>query len=154
MNRFGRNGWGFAIDYDKEIAADLALLADVETCLERGWVKPDGYAYCFSLTDLALSSAEGAALVGLTDVDRACLGDAHELPEAEFARLGIPPLEYTDTGETPGQWYRRGDAIAKRLAESTAWSSDLLTREQLAKWRKKSKADLARHRRNQTKFGR
>lgn len=142
-------GWGFKLDYAKEIAADLATIADVEHCLERGWIKPADIAggRAYGLADHVLASTANAATLEMTDEDRACLADTLDYSEEAFDRLGLQKVEPT------GDWYRRGDALAKRINAATGWSSDLLSREALTRWRKKARADLARHRRNQTKYG-
>lgn len=147
----GRHGFGYAIDYDRAIAADLAEIADAERCLERGWLKPDeleagGIAY--SLADHVLASTANAASLGMDDHDRACLADALEYSEAAFAHLGIALETVTDNRA----WYRHGDALARRVSAATGWSSDLRTRERVTLALRKARASLARHRRNKSKY--
>lgn len=139
--------WGYALDYDKEIATDAKLLASLERARDAGWVKIHDPSYSYQLHDLMLDRPEIAAAFGLTDEDRTCLADVLDLTSKEFVARGIPSVRST---ESDGAWYRRGDAIAKRVL--AAWEGDLYTAAELKKLIAAAKATLARHRRNKGKY--
>jgi hypothetical protein len=140
--------FGYALDYNKEIAADEERLARLERARDAGWVKKTcDPSYSYGLHDLMLERREIATAFGLTVEDRACLADALELPLDALIARGIPVLI---PEEPPGPWYRRGDAILKRIV--AAWDGDLYTAAELKKQISHAKATLARHRRNKGKY--
>lgn len=143
-------GFGYAIDYNREIALDLKTLADIEHLITHGLLKPDAVAttgYAFSIADAALQGGEWLARLGITEDERHAIAWERELPDASFEKLGIPLTEPT------GNWYRCADTAYKRLAALAGdWGNDLPTLAEAKRIRAKAKADLARHRRNQLKY--
>jgi hypothetical protein len=159
MRRFRTGGWGFKLDYDKEIAADEKLIAQLTRIIENGWFHPttmiqDGsprdisgnYAGLTTLVfmdigrmapQLGLSLADLSDLAWAVDQDPSCVqldGSTVELPE---------PVQ-------PGA-YKRGKAIADRLV--ALWEGDLYPEALAKKVLKKAKTDRSRHKRNKLKYG-
>jgi hypothetical protein len=142
------NPWSRPIDYDKEIAADLKLIADLENIAARGWfrtpeTKP---GYQFGLVDLFLENREKARAFDVSDDDLECYAWV-----ADFSIAGLDLYGFKRTDLGPG-WYGRGEALAKKIAAASGWAGDLLSVEEHANNLKKAKASLARHRRNQKKY--
>lgn len=137
-------GWGFAIDYDAEIANDLAEIAAVErhvplvdklTLKERLWVKQYGHLSVESFLFGFGKLEERAALLGLS------LDEAYDLAQLrDIVLLEVP--------DRVGSWYSRAEQISKRLEEQFGADIVLEPRAVLMKLR----ARLARHRRNKRKF--
>ncbi len=132
-------GWGYQLDYDKEIATDLREIKQTERHIPLAAALTDGERanggpnIIFFLFD---NVAERAPLLGLS------LEDATDL--AWFTDIGMQDTEEPRTG-----WYGRGEAISKRLIEQ--FDHHVIADPQ--KLLKKLRARLARHRRNQKKFG-
>lgn len=135
------------IDYDKAIAYDLALIADLENIAARGWFKAEGSSYSFGLIDLFMVDREKARAFDVSDEDLESY--AHI---ADYSDEGLALYGFT-RDELPSGWYVRGEALAKKAEGATSWAADLPTAEQHAKALKHAKTSLARHRRNQKKFG-
>lgn len=148
MMRF--RSFGYALDYDREIKADLATIADVENVIARGWLMPDDVAATGIVYDLAwhlVSNEAAAAAFGIGLEERLALAWTMEYSEAMIALAGLPLRD-----PAIEKWYRVGDDIARRVNAATGWANNLPTLAQAKKCRSKAKADLARHRRNQAKF--
>lgn len=134
-----RSGWGYAIDYDKEIARDIAELAAVERYLALGvFADPalvaDGIHD--SLAHRVLRDPAAATALGLTADDRTALAILLDAPLSD--------------GPLPDGWYNRARAVAAKL--DALWADALLTVDHAKRLRSKVKTDLARHRRNKAKY--
>lgn len=148
---FAKQGWGFAINYDREIAADQATLEDAERCLLRGWIKPDAFeadGRAYSLAWHLISNPQAAAEFGVGEEERLALAWTLEFAETTIVAAGLPARD-----PLLPDWYRVGDRLAARIGQATSWASDLPTLVLAQRWRRKAKSDLARHKRNQAKYG-
>jgi hypothetical protein len=143
-------GWGYALDYAKAIAEDRAQLALWDGPLMRG--------VSAQLTQEERGWIEGARKYHLVQwvmtypsarIARAALADV-PLEEFECAAL-VLDLQLPDLAAQPepARWYPRGEVLLKRFEAY----EDLRTEEQRKKLVKKLKTDLARHLRNQAKWG-
>lgn len=129
-----RSGWGYAIDYDKAIAHDVAELAAVERYLALGVFADPALAadgIYDSLAHRVIRDPAAAVHLGLTADDRTALAMLLDAPLPE-------PL--------PDDWYSRAMAVSAKL--DALWSDDLLTVDAAKRLRSKVKTSLARHRRN------
>lgn len=138
--------WGYAIDYDKEIAVDekqvaqltdsLTVLASQELLPQAMKAYPGSVVSQWNIYQLLAYPAEGrrerAARFGLSMDDLRALS----------------VYENDDTfGEAPEPGdYRRGEAIGKQWADFPVY-----TEEQRVKALRGARAALARHRRNKAK---
>lgn len=133
--------WAYKLNYDKEIAEDLAYIELVERHVPLAAVLTEEERAKGSndlwFTNFLFSNIEQRApLLGLTETE------AREMAWFDDVRL---PRE-TEPG--PG-WYGRAEANMKRLEkEIGTW----IIRDPKA-FLKKLRARLARHRRNKEKFG-
>ena len=154
--RARQGGYGFAINYDREIKADHDLVTQMTRLIENRWFHPatmvkDGIArdissYSISLIDLALMDVKvTAAQLGLSLDD---LSDIAYAADRDFSSVQLDGSVVELPHETPGA-YKRGEVIVDRL--EAIWAGDLYTEELLRKVLKKAKADLARHKRNKAK---
>jgi hypothetical protein len=129
-----RSGWGYAIDYDKAIAHDLAELAAVERYLAMGVFADPALAaegIYDTLAHRVIRDASVAASLGVTADDRTALAMLLDAPLPD-------PL--------PADWYSRAMAVSATL--DALWSDALLTLDHAKRLRSKVKTSLARHRRN------
>lgn len=136
--------WGYKLDYDKEIANDLAEIEAVErhvplvehlTLQERLWAKRYGHLSVESFLFGFGKLEERAALLGLN------LEEAYDLAELlEITLLEVP--------ERTGSWYSRALQVQQRLEKQFGGDVILEPKAVLMKLR----ARLARHRRNKRKF--
>ncbi len=146
MAHAARAGWGYKLDYDKEIANDAKEIAETErhiplarvlTEAERAW----GPYHLLLLHFLFADVSGRAPLLGLSPEDVADLW--------WFSNMNPGECEY-DAPEPRAGWYSRGEAVGKRMSEH--FGSEYVIRdpqEMLTKLRSR----LARHRRNKGKFG-
>ena len=134
-------GWGYKLNYDREIETDLQEIAQVErhvpiaatlTEAERAMGSFALGIHHWLMADVSTR----APLLGITE------SDAHDL--AWYWDSGLPE----STEPAPG-WYGRAEAISKRLSEQFG---DYVIRDP-AEFLKKLRTRLARHRRNKAKFG-
>lgn len=144
------SGWGYKIDYPKEIALDRAQLIL--------WDSPMMRAICASLTD-----EEKGWIAGGTKYDVIDWVMAYPDKREERAKIVETPLEEFICGAIvseldppdlasepePEKWYRRGEAVYKKFAHI----EQLVPEEKRRQCVKKYKGDLARHIRNQKKYG-
>lgn len=159
MRKFRAGGWGYKLDYDKEIAADEKLIAQLTRIIESGWFHPatmikDGAArdisnYWVGLTALVfMDVARVAPQLGLSLADLSDLAYAidHEFscPQLDGSVVELP--EEVQPGA-----YKRGKVIADRIV--ALWEGDLYPEAMAQKVLKKAKTDLARHKRNKLKYG-
>ena len=142
--RAREGGWGYAINYEKEIANDLALIADLENCVARGWVTPEGCEW-ISLQRAALDGGSWLERLGLTEDDRRCIAEYCEISDLECQCLGI------SLAGLPDDWYWRAETILKGMDAATEWSGGLLALPEIKKARARAMASLSRHRRNARK---
>lgn len=145
MAHAARSGWGYRIDYDKEIANDLkeitaterhVQLAQVLTAEERAM----GDWHLDLASFLFRNVEQRAPLLGLSTTDVADLW--------WYWDLNAGTCDY-DTPEPANGWYGRGARIEERLREQ--YGSYVLRDPQ--KLLKKLRGALSRHRRNKVKFG-
>ena len=142
-------GFGFAIDYNREIALDLKSIADAEHLITRSLLKPHSWpaGYAFSVADAAIEGGEWLARLGITEEERHAIAWERECSDDAMRALGIPLTQPV------GDWYKRADGALGRIAElARGWGSDLPTLTEAKRLRSRAKASLARHRRNQSKF--
>lgn len=154
-----RHGWGFKLDYDREIKFDEALIVSMTTLIDNGWFHPttivldgvviDVRSYHYSLIDLALADAFGtAAKLGLTVDD---LGDIARTRHRDHRLHQLDgSVVVTSETATPGA-YQRGDKLLERIV--SIHEGELPDEATAHKILKKAKADLARHKRNKAKYG-
>ncbi len=133
------HGWGYKIDYSKAIEDDLREIAMVERHIPLSAVLSDperamGPFHLCLCHFLVADAPLRAPLLGLS------LAQAAEL--AWFWDLGLPDSSEPDPG-----WYRRAADQAKRLE---AEFGDYVIRDTSTS---KLRARLARHRRNQARYG-
>ncbi len=134
-------GWGYKIDYDKEIAEDLAYIAQVERHVALAAVlteeeRAKGSNHLWFTNFLFSNIEQRAPLMGLTETE------AREM--AWFDDVSLP----RET-EPAGGWYGRAEANMKRLEkEIGTW---IISDPQALL--KKLRVRLARHRRNKERFG-
>jgi len=152
-----RRGFGFKLDYDREIAADEKLIASMHCLIDNGWFHPttmihdgvtiDVRSYCYSLIDLALADAGTAVKLDLTLDDLGAIARVldrdHRLPQLDGS------VVVTNEIPTPGT-YKRGDAVIKRI--ESIHQGELPEEATARKILKKAKADLTRHKRNKVKY--
>ena len=134
--------WGYKIDYEKSIAEETKQLAEIDRALEFEWFLPEEYAkqgYDLSLSQLVVIDTTAAGRLGLTPTDVANL--------AAFLELDVPIAKQAER-----DWYKRGDAVDKRLSELFSFSS-LMTKARLGEVRKGLMSRIARHKRNAVKYG-
>jgi hypothetical protein len=159
MRRFRTDGWGYKLDYDKEIAADEKLIAQMKRIIENGWFHPISIVIDGSVRDISTYSCNLMNLVFM-DVARVApqlglsLADLGDLAYAvdqdpSCAQLDGSVVELPDPVQ-PGA-YKRGKVIADRLSE--LWEGDLYPAALAQKVLKKAKTDLSRHKRNKLKYG-
>jgi hypothetical protein len=149
-------GFGFRIDYDLAIAQDERVIAWAERSVERGW-----YVRTLRYDDLALGSYEADELwklaiyfpdswtsLGLTGQDVADLASSLDLLDEVRRHSRIPDPQSGASG------IRRGDAIVAEL-EVLSLGGMRMYRDEVAARAdlRRSKASLARHRRNRDKYG-
>jgi len=142
-------GFGYAIDYNREIAMDLRTIADTEHLIAQRLLKPDSWptGYAFSVADAAIEGGEWLERLGITEDERHAIAWERECSDDAMLTRGIPLTQPT------GNWYARADAALKRIADLVrGWGNDLPTLAEMKRLRSKAKADLARHRRNQRKY--
>ena len=143
-------GWGIKIDYVKAIAEDRARVALYDGALlrgicmslteeERSWVAGNGlYTVSAWVVRYPDRRIERAALTGVTLEEHVC---AALVNESDPPDLNSQP--------EPENWYRRGRDCEKRFA----FVAEIVTEERRRKLLSKAKTDLARHTRNQVKYG-
>jgi hypothetical protein len=159
MRRFRTGGWGFKLDYDKEIASDEKLIAQLRRIIDSGWFHPatmvkDGNArdistYSVCLVDLLfMDVARVAPQLGLSLADLSDLAYAID-QDPSCAQLDGNVVELPEPVQ-PGA-YKRGEVIADRLVQ--LWEGDLYPEALAQKVLKKAKTDLSRHKRNKLKYG-
>ena len=164
-----QRSWGYAIDYDKEIAEDERELALVDGPVARavsaslddvelGHLRA-GYVYdrCMWLWYKPQLLAERAAVLGLSEDDLAALAlhvedeyasQTEKAPDwvaAYAARIH----DRWSSPEARAAWaaaWRRGQAIRETLSEPA------LAEDRRKAYASKVKAQLARHRRNKIKY--
>lgn len=152
--RFPAGGFGYALNYDKEIANDEAEIAAYERALAHDYTKPNSMqveGYYYPIWQLAFESRAIAKSIGLSGRDVGALADYIEMSEAQIVAFGHwhNALEVPETGRA---WHERGKAALAKCTE--AWPyDDLLSVAQLKRARSKAKAALARHMRNREKYG-
>ena len=148
FNKYGNRiegvprGFGYTIDYDKEIAQDERELRDLEaiapisrslaseerTALQNGYAV--GLSWILFPTGTPSPDPERLSLLDLTPEEAAGLATLFDIPGADGS-------------------YRLGETVNKRLHERFgSWLDNLLTEEQRVAQTKKVKARLARHKRN------
>jgi hypothetical protein len=159
MRKFRAGGWGFKLDYDKEIASDEKLIVQLTRIIENGWFHPTAMIKDGISRDISTYSISLTALVFM-DVARVAsqlalsLADLSDLAYAADHEFSCPQLDgsVVELPEEvqPGA-YKRGAAIADRL--TTLWEGDLYPEALVQKVLKKAKAGLARHKRNKLKYG-
>lgn len=107
-------GFGYAIDYNREIALDLRSVADADHLIARGLLKPDSWpaGYAFSVADAAIEGGEWLARLGITEDERHAIAWERECSDDAMRARGIPL--------TPpvGDWYRRADEDDRRVKEA------------------------------------
>jgi hypothetical protein len=130
MQRLNR-GWGYKLNYDKEIAVDLAEIAQVER-------------------HIPLAAT-------LTEEERA-RGDYHlavswwlyaDIPARAQEMAWYEDVVFPSAPDPAPGWYSRGEAHSKRIERD--FGGYVLRDPQV--FLKKLRTRLARHRRNQLKFG-
>lgn len=145
--------WGYAIDYDKEIAIDAAEVARLESPVQRAvsamttgetkyihddvpqWLLFDGSALS------AEQVRSRATVLGMSDQDIRDLAAFCEFEDCLPAALA---------GDASPNWYTRGKAICDQLETHQL----RLVPEQARKTAlRHAKSNLARHRRNKSKYG-
>jgi hypothetical protein len=141
--------FGYAIDYDKEIADDLANLALVDSAEQRAISAETTEPWPWDMTAWLLADGEAgylrrAAIFGLSDGDRVCLLQ-YLLDNLADARLpwALPYLE-----ERVRDLYTRGGRLLTRLEQY-----QVITEKHRKQLVAKLKTTLARHRRNKARFG-
>lgn len=145
MAHAARSGWGYKINYDKEIANDLKEIANTERHLPLAQVltaeeRAMGDWQLDLVSFLFRNVEQRAPLLGLTPADVADLWWYCELDGYKY--------DY-DVPEPTKGWYGRGAAIDKRLREQY---DNYVLRDPQARL-KKLRGALSRHRRNKVKFG-
>lgn len=144
---YEKNAWGYAIDYDKEIAQGELELAAVERMIRYGWYNADGFACgLWDLLEHSIVAPGGLPGFPLTEQERGDMimrdgmSGAVELPE------GYEKGSYRD-------WSDRLDVLMARVMEASGglWLPRDL--ERAKKERSRIKAKLARYRRNKAKNG-
>lgn len=151
--RAGTRGFGYSIDYDKEIAYDLRLIerhtrymtiAETFTAADLATF-PNGLSVLDYLWHEETRAARWQALTGLELEDLRCM--AHDA-DWEYPGLGAP--------ESP-DWYQRGkrawSAAMKGYGTDDALEVIRSVEHERNQFRL-AKAALARHRRNKGKYGR
>jgi len=135
------SSWGYKLDYDKEIAEDLAYIAQVERHVPLAAVlteeeRAKGSGHLWFTNFLFANIEQRAPLMGLTETE------AREM--AWFDDVGLP----RESEPAPG-WYGRAEVNLKRLEKDIGtW---IISDPQ--SFLKKLRARLARHRRNKERFG-
>lgn len=161
------NPWAHKIDYDRSIADDereIAALSDPVAIAVSADLTPEeqsayfGGGFHWDVADFVLSAwgnpehaERRLAMLGLSRQD--IVDYVHTVESDPISRAEKAPiLEGYDFADavTRGA-YARGREIAKRL-DGFHWY--ITTPEKRAERIKKAKANLARHKRNQAKFGR
>jgi hypothetical protein len=152
MKTSTRSGFGYRIDYDKEIAEDLARIASHEHYLKIAETFaaadlatfPNGLTLLDYLWHEETRLSRWQALTGLELEDLRCCMD---YVECEYPGLGS--AESSD-------WYWRGER-ACAAAFKAYGTCDAFERihpaEQQIGWLRKARASLSRHRRNKEKYG-
>ena len=143
-------GWGIKIDYAKAIAEDRAQVALYDGALmraisasltteEQAWVSQNGY-YGVSgwVVRYPALRADRAAVTGVALEEHVC---------AALVEESDPPDLKSDP--EPEGWYRRGRACQDRFKHV----GEIVTEEKRRKLLSKARTDLARHLRNQAKWG-
>lgn len=154
--RARQGGWGFKLNYDREIKADQDLITRMTNLIENRWFHPatmikDGVAhdisnYSISLIDLALMDVKVTAAQLVLSLDD--LSDLAYAADRNFSQAQLDGNVVELPHENPGA-YKRGEVIVDRL--EAIWAGDLYTEALSRKVLKKAKADLARHKRNKAK---
>lgn len=159
MRRSRTGGWGYKLDYDKEIASDEKLIAQLKRIIESGWFHPaamikdggvrDISSYWVGLTALVfMDVARVAPQLNLSLADLSDLAYAID-QEPSCAQLDGSVVELPEPVQ-PGA-YKRGKALADRLCD--LWEGNLYPETLAQKVLKKTKTDLSRHKRNKLKYG-
>ena len=149
-----KNPWSHKIDYDKEIANDLRYIAYWENIIANEWFLPAQYvgtpvASSMTLMDLFMMDRPKAHAAGITDEELEAF--AHV---ADYTAEGLVLYGFDPEKELPKGWFSLGEACAKKVHELSPFASQVLrTPEEAKKILKLEKGHLARHRRNQKKFG-
>lgn len=143
--------WGYKLDYAKEIANDLREIAQAERHVPLAAVLTEQErakgAWHLDVLWFLLADIPGRmALVGVTAEEVRLLVWLLDFDgyDAELKHLGVDPDE-----RPAGGWYGRATAVATRLQEQF----DTCVIRDPQPLLKKLRARLARHRRNQGKFG-
>lgn len=158
MVAWANRGWGFKLDYDREIAADSKLIEQLTRLIENRRFHPgvmikagfpiDISGYSITLIDLAFLDVMGtAAQLGLSLLDLSDL--ACVMDREDFAMTQLDGSVVALPEEAQGA-YKRGGVLVDRLEK--IWSGDLYSEEKSLALLKKAKADLARHKRNKAKY--
>lgn len=151
--RPGTRGFGYRIDYDKEIAYDLTLIDQHERYLK--------IAETFTAADLATFPR------GLTVLDYLWHEETRLSRWQTLTGLDVEDLRcmlYDIDGDYPGlepaqsvDWFLRGERACKAAIKGYG-TGDALEMihpvENQRRWLKLAKASLSRHRRNKEKYGR
>lgn len=140
-----RNPWSRPIDYNRVIAADERMIALCERAIFGHWFPINGYDSLLTLPFLEASIAED---LGLTGEDLDCL--------AAYCDFRGDLQAHANRGGDIVGWHRRGHAIAERLCALSGGGDSARIKTEIG-WRdmlKAARSSLARHRRNQAKFGR
>lgn len=145
MAHAARSGWGYKLDYDKEIAIDLKEIATAERHVPLAAVltpeeRAMGTWHLDLVSFLFRNVEQRAPLLGLSPGDVADLWWYSDLSPGAY--------EYDAPEPTKG-WYGRGKIIDDRLREQ--YDAYVLSEPQ--KLLKKLRGALSRHRRNKVKFG-
>jgi hypothetical protein len=140
MARAFNQDWGYAIDYDKEIANDLREIEQTERHLplvaSLTEAERSGPWYQLDIGSFLVADLARATLLGMTEQEATDLLEFLELTPA-------------DAPEPERGWYLRGSATWKRTG--AMFGSHVIRDPKTLL--KKLRARLARHRRNQKRFG-
>lgn len=145
MAHAARSGWGYRIDYDKEIANDLKEIAVAERHVPLSQVltaeeRAVGDWHLDLVSFLFRNVEQRAPLLGLSTTDVADLW--------WYCDLNSGTYDY-DAPEPAKGWYGRGKAIDDRLRQQY----DQYVLRDPQKLLKKLRGALSRHRRNKVRFG-
>lgn len=145
MAHAARPGWGYRIDYDKQIAIDLKEIATAErhVPLARALTEEErarGDWHLDLVSFLFGNVEQRAPLLGLSTADVADLW--------WYSDMNAGTCDY-DAPEPAKGWYGRGKAIDDRLRAQ--YDNYVLRDPQ--KLLTKLRGALSRHRRNKVKFG-
>jgi hypothetical protein len=157
-------GWGYAIDYDKEIALDEAEIARLDhpvaravsaslTSEEIDWIESKRYAYTpidwlWYRPELL---RERAAIVRLSPRELELLAALRmdDVTAGHEASSWIS--SYAESVLEESSWYREAAALGKQFENLVG--ENIISESRRATLLKKAKSDLSRHRRNKAKHG-